>query len=362
MNQELLNKYADEWKQIGEYQSSFGPAAKEPLRNFPITERENFEKLFRGEKPVYMPSITDMLAFSPAIVPDHRVRAWALEIADPVLPGGQCDGGPDMFGVEWVYIPITGGSMVRGDNPKIKDISHWEDYITFPDLDSWDWEGSAKGNAALFNDRRMNRIWLMNGLNERMLSLMNFADVMQSYVDEDMQEGVHRFFDKLCTFYDDLFERYRKYYHCDVIMFNDDWGTQRGPQFSPDTAREMLMPYVRRLVESCHKRGMYFEIHSCGKNDIIAPVFAECGIDIWLPQENINDFALLYELIGDKVKLGIPTDSTPDMSDEEAWVEAERFMERYGNKANVIANTTFPPQHPRMAEFLYCLSREEYAK
>ena len=46
MDMELINKYSDEWKQIGEYQGAFGPEAKEPMRNFPITERENFLKLF----------------------------------------------------------------------------------------------------------------------------------------------------------------------------------------------------------------------------------------------------------------------------------------------------------------------------
>ena len=181
-------------------------------------------------------------------------------------------------------------------------------------------------------------------------------------VDEDQQEGVHRFFDKLCTFYDDLIDRYHRYYGCDVLMFNDDMGTQRGPQFSPDTAREMIVPYLRRIVESCHKRGMYFELHSCGRNDIIAPVFAEAGIDLWMPQENINDYDLLYRLIGDKVALGFPTDSNPGMSDEEAWESAERFMDRFGKYGNVILNSTFPPQHPRIAEFLYYLTREAYAE
>ena len=362
MNSKLIEKYADEWKVVGEYRSAWGPGRSDPMRNYPITERENFERLFRREKPVYIPIITDMTAFSPAIIPDHKVRAWALDLVDPSLPGGDCDGGPDMFGVQWDYVKVTGGSMVHGDDPKVKDITHWEDYISFPDLDSYDWEGSAKGNAPLFSPRRMNRVWLMNGLNERMFSLMNFRDVMFAYVDEDMQEGVHRFFDQLCTFYDDLFDRYRRYYGCDIVMFNDDWGTQRGPQFSPDTAREMLVPYMRRLVESCHKRGMYFELHSCGKNDIIAPVFAECGIDLWIPQENLNDYDLLYRLIGDKVILSFPGDSRPDSSDEEAWDAAERWMERFGKYGNVILNTTMPPQHPRFAEFVYYLSREAYAE
>jgi hypothetical protein len=306
-----------------------------------------------------MPFITDMLAFSPRIIPDNFVRAWVLEI-DPLLPGSPCDGGPDMFGVEWQYVPVTSGSMVKPGQPKIKDVTRWEEYLTFPDLDSFDWEGSARANAPLFHPDRMTRIWLMNGLNERLISFMDFAPAMMAYVDEEQKPGVHRLFDRLCDFYDDLIERFRHYYQADVLMFNDDWGTQNGPQFSLDTAREMLVPYMQRIADSCHRRGMYFELHSCGKNDKLVPAIIESNVDIWLPQENINDFDLLYDLCGDKLLLGIPTDSTPEMTDEEALASAKRFMEKYGKDGHVVVNTTFPPQHPRVPEYLYCLSREAY--
>ena len=362
MNTELIKKYENEWKQIGEYRSAWGVDKREPMRNLVITERENFERLFRHEKPAYMPVSDDMTPFSPAVLPDHTVRAWALEIANPCLPGSDCKGGKDMFGVQWDYVPVTFGSMVRGDDPLVKDICHWEDYLTFPDLDQFDWEGSARGNAELFTDRRMTRVWLMNGLNERLISFLGFMETMIAYKDEEEKEAVKRLFDRLCTFYEDLLTRYRKYYGCDVLMFNDDWGTQRGPQFSPDTAREMLAPYMKRISDTCHKLGMYLELHSCGKNDAICEVFAESGVDLWLPQENINDYDLLYRLIGDRVILSFPSDSTPDMTDEECWESAERFMERFGKNGNVMLNTSFPKQHPRISEFLYYLSREAYAE
>lgn len=361
MNTELVAKYAPEWEQIGIYDSSWGPDVRDPMRNFPITERENFQRLFQRKRPMYIPVITDMLPFAPRLIVDNYVRAWALEV-EACLPGSDCPGGKDMFGVQWDYIPVTAGSMVRGGNPLVKDITHWEDYVTFPNLDKLDWERSARVNAKLFNPRRMNRVWVMNGLNERLISFMDFAEVMVAYIDDEQKEGVHRLFDRLCLFYDDLFDRFHRYYHCDVIMFNDDWGTQRGPQFSPDTAREMLVPYMKRLAQSCHKRGMYFELHSCGKNDLLAPVIQEADVDLWLPQEDVNDYDLLYRLIGQKVFLGIPSDSTPEMTDEEAWDSAQRFYDRFARHGNVILNTTFPAQHPRIVEFLYAITREGYAK
>lgn len=361
----MWKQYLSEWQPVAEkYVSPWGNDDSgrrmvEPKRAYPISERRNFELVLNDQRPVYMPFITDMLAFSPRIIPDNFVRAWVLEI-DPLLPGTPCAGGPDMFGVEWQYVQVTGGSMVKPGQPKIEDITRWEEFITFPELDTFDWEGSAHANAPLFHPDRMTRVWLMNGLNERLISFMDFANAMVAYVDEEQKQGIHRLFSRLCEFYDDLIERFHRYYQADVLMFNDDWGTQLGPQFSLATAREMLVPYMQRIADSCHRRGMYFELHCCGKNDQLVPAIVESNVDIWLPQENINDFELLYQLCGDKLLLGIPTDSTPAMTDEEALQSARRFMEKYGHEGHVVVNGTFPVQHPKVAEYLYCLSRETY--
>ena len=74
-------------------------------------------------------------------------------------------------------------------------------------------------------------------------------------------------FSRLCEFYDHYFELLHRYLHPDVIEFHDDWGSQRAPLFSLETCREMLVPYLKRVVESCHKYGMIFQFHCCGKND-----------------------------------------------------------------------------------------------
>lgn len=357
---ELEAKYASEWAPKGEYISSWGLGA-EPKRNYPINEKENFLRVLNGKPTMYLPCMTDMLPLSPRVIVDNVVRAFSMD-AKPCLMNAAEAGGEDMFGVVWDFIPVTGGAMVRPGKPKIPDITKWEEYLTFPNLDELDWEGSASSNAPLISPDRLTRTWIMNGLNERIISFMDFDKVMIAYVDEDQKEGVHRLFDALCVFYDDLIGRFKKYLKTDIIMFNDDWGTQRSPQFSNATAREMLVPYIKRLVESCHKRDMYFELHSCGKNDMLVPVFIEAGIDIWAPQEIINDFDLLYRTAAGDILLGIPTDSTPAMSDEEAFDCALNFFEKYGRGGKVMLNTTFPVQHPRIAEFIYYISREAYAQ
>ncbi|MCL2632073.1 MAG: hypothetical protein FWD45_03140 [Coriobacteriia bacterium] len=357
----MFEKYAAEFEQIGTYRSGWDASATIPKRNYPITEKQNFKLLLDGGKPMYMPSMSHMTTFAPALVPDNNVRAWVIE-ANPLPPGSDITGGPDMFGVPWEYVPITMGSMVRPGSPKVPDINRFEDYITFPDLSTWDWEASSEANKDYLTDDRLTRIWVLTGLNERLISMMDFENVMVAYVDDEQKPGVHRFFDRLCDFYDDLIDHYHRYYDAGVLMFNDDWGTQHGPQFSLETAREMLVPYIRRLVESCHKRGMYFELHSCGRNHMLAPAIAEAGVDIWSPQE-INDYELLYNLIGDKVLLTMPTGSlSEDPSDEEILAAAEAFVEKYGDTGRVLpVGSSSAPANPKLLEYLYYLSREAFA-
>ena len=57
--------------------------------------------------------------------------------------------------------------MVRPGNPlKVPDICEWEKYITFPNIDEYDWEGSAKTNAPYIGNGRVTMVWMMNGLFE----------------------------------------------------------------------------------------------------------------------------------------------------------------------------------------------------
>ena len=73
-----------------------------------LTARENMLRQLRGERPAWLEY--DVNNIHPRIVPDNIARAMVIE-AEPVPEAD--GGGPDMFGVEWEYIPTVGGSMVR---------------------------------------------------------------------------------------------------------------------------------------------------------------------------------------------------------------------------------------------------------
>jgi hypothetical protein len=94
MNGIRLNpKYDAEWQTTGSYFNPLFPDIS-PKRNFPISTKENFLRMLRGEKPVYLPVLIDMLALSPRLIPDNVVRAFAF-VYEPVRFGALQKGGPD---------------------------------------------------------------------------------------------------------------------------------------------------------------------------------------------------------------------------------------------------------------------------
>ena len=307
----LLEKYEDELRVLGKFKIAPGGWPPGPIINSPITARENFLRFARREKPMFMPFDTDEVMTSPALFPDAVARAFCVDNVGlpPEGPGGK-----DMFGIEWVYVEQVGGSMVKPGAPTLEDICDWESVIKFPNLDEWDWEGSAEANKDLFGKEFVTNVWVMNGLFERLISWMDFEGAAMALIDDDSEEEYHALMDRLTTLYEDMIARIKKYYNPDILYFHYDWGSQRAPFFSPDMCREKILPYLKRVVDAAHSNGMLFNFHSCGCIGQLVPVMIEAGVDIWGGQP-MNDFKAIYDKHGRDIALEItmtppPVDAT----------------------------------------------------
>ena len=359
--EDLFKKYENELKILGQVElpkDCFWPP--EPYRNSPITARENYLRILKRERPMFMAKDLDEFMLSPKIFPDSISRGFVVD-AEGLPESGP--GGPDMFGVDWVYVEQVGGSMVRPGSPKVPDIEHWEDYISFPDIDTWDWEGSAEKNKHLITKQYATNCWIMTGLFERLISLMDFEEAAMALLDEEAQVGVHRFFDKLCDWYDGLIEHIHRYYGVDIIYFHDDWGSQMSSFFSLSTCREMLVPYLKRVVDTTHKYGMVFNFHSCGNSGkVLVPAMIEAGVDSWCPQP-MNDFDYIYENYGDKIAVGVTYNPpTAEASLDEVVESVQAFLDKYTRKGIAYPVIYEVNPHPQFSDVLYVLSREMFAE
>ena len=326
----------------------------------PITPRENLKLAFQ-KKQLWMPSASDKGWFCPHIIPDNPARAFVIQGAKYDGPVG----GNDMFGIYWEYVPSARGSIVRPGNPTLTDITKWKEVIKFPDVDSWDWEGSARDNKDfLVNSTRYQNVCIFTGWFERLISFMDFGPAAFALMNRKTKDYVKELMDALSDLWIDVVDHCAKYYGHDFdgFTFHDDWGAHDGPFFHERVVREMLVPYMRKVTDHIHELGYTCDLHSCGSIDRLVPCIIEAGWDFWDGMA-INDYHTLYEQYGDKLIMSAPgTECPKDASPEEQRAYAAKYAEEYGDRQRPALVSNYDKPGVDFQIELYRILREKYSE
>jgi uroporphyrinogen-III decarboxylase len=247
---------------------------------------------------------------------------------------------------------------VHPGKPKVTDINHWEDYVAIPDLDELDWDGCAKKNAEYLDTNKLNQLAILSGYWERLISLMDVENAAVAMIDDDQKEGVNRLFSRLCDLFIDYISRMKSACNIDCVLLHDDWGHQNSTFFSLDTCREMLVPHYIKMIGAIHDMGLFFELHSCGKNQTLVPAMIEAGVDMWCPQP-MNDFDFLTKTYPDScIVFGVPAPAlAPESSAEIVKAAAKEWVDKYKN-SRVVQN--FMASAPGLVDAIYEYSRIAY--
>ena len=342
-------------------ESRFGKA---PKFNPPVTAEENYLAMFNGETPLWMPLTSDAAGIDIAIDPDNIARAFVFEY-EPYDNTSNLGPRPDMFGINWVYVPTAGGSMVKPGAPFMEDANDWEKLVKFPDVNSWDWEGSAKKNAPWVeaNKGKLQGITFLNGTGfERLISFMDFEGAAMAIIDDDQKDAVKALLNKVFeVVYVPYLENVAKWYpSIKKVSLHDDWGAQRSGFFSLATAMDVFVPIMQRFAAKCKELGLIFELHSCGKNDELVPAYIAGGVQTWNGMY-MNDKRNLFNLYGDQIILGVDAPAVADdmeASEEDCKAAAKEFCEYYirNGKCHTIANVS--RKNPFYTKWVYIFSRE----
>lgn len=317
---------AKELEQRGEY-SAMGGLFTCPLLSSPITMKENFHRFLKNDHPLWMPSAPEFKMFNPRLIPDNVARSIVGEAEPFKQPENIFN--KDIFGVEWEYVPKVGGSMVRPGKPFLNEVSEWESKVVFPDLSKLDWEGCVEKNKEYLSEERAYRTTVFTGFFERLISFVDMTPALLAMIDEDEADDVKALFDRLADFYCEMFEYFAKYFKMDFIWFHDDWGSQRAPLFSCETAKEMVVPALRKVVDKAHALGMGFEFHCCGKDELLVPAMIEAGCDMWAGQP-MNDFEYMYKEFGKDIKLGVDMPQLPENpTDQIIRDNVNQFLDKF---------------------------------
>ncbi|MCL2094388.1 MAG: hypothetical protein FWH12_09390 [Treponema sp.] len=299
-----------------------------------ITPKENYRLLYERKLPHWLPVFGERQFLSPRLDPDNLARCFCFEAQGLTMEEyrhAAQEGYRDKFGIRWIYVPQAGGSMVYPGSPTLSNANDWKSVIEFPDIGAWDWEASRAANAEYTDTDKCLTALIMNGLFERLISWMDFEGAAIALIDDEQKDSVHQIFDALAVLYMQMIDRYIEVYGIDQISFHDDWGGQYAPLFSLAVAEEMLVPHLKKIVDHCHSRGIFFDMHSCGKNEILVPAYIAAGCDSWSGQ-TMNDKKMLYQLYGDKIILGIEPDlDHPGQENPRAL--AKSFIDTYCGEA-----------------------------
>jgi len=317
-----------------------GPAT--PVFSHPISLFDAVKKTYVDHDPQWIFQGYETGFFCPSVIPDHVARGFCFEA---VPTPREKFGGPDMFGLNWKYVDVAGGSMSEG--LFFDDANDWKDHINFEEVykkvDSWDWEGSAAMNKEYLASGPKT-CWFLNGAwFERLISFMTFEGAAMALLDDDQIDAVKELIHETTSLYMYIVDKCEKHYeNLPGYCIHDDWGSQMAPFFSEDVAREVFLPEMKRFVDHVHSYGKYIELHSCGKCESRCGVFVDAGFDSWTPMA-MNDTAKLHETYGDKIVISVVCNELADpanASEEELRAAARSFAKKFASPEKVAALST----------------------
>lgn len=352
----------DELQQKGFYDSPIPGQPSAPILNSPVTAKENIMMALNGEKPYWYPLVGmvggDYKPLRPRMLPDNYIARYIMDGEPPIDWEGIPIDQPSWFDTTWRYEAVAGGPMIVPGSNKITDMNDWEQ-LTFPNLDDYDWEGSAAANKAYIDCGLPVEFGIATGYWERLMSILPVADAAMALIDDECQDAVHAFFTKLTDLYVDYLGRIKKYYDPDIVLLHDDWGHQNSTFFSIDTCYEMIYPYFKKFVDTVHSLGMRFELHCCGRAETLVPVMIDAGVDLWCPQPMNDCKALAEKYRGKGITFGIEVGPiAPDMPDEVAYQAAKDLVDTYQDGPVAYVNYG---GDTRMYKYVYELSRKALA-
>ena len=346
--------FREEELQSGQTYPGLFPGAPGILKPaYPVSVQENFRRTLEGE-PVWIPCDTELVLFAPSTIGENKCRGLVVDTRR--VPPEEL-GGKDYFGVDWVFLPEQMGSMVKPGNPLLEEAGEWKEKVVFPDISTWDWEDCAARNAVFLKQGRMIKMPFYTGFFERLVSFMDMEGALIALVDDEQQDDVKELFDRLADFYIELIRHMKRYFHFDILWFHDDWGSQRAPMFSYQTVEEMIVPYLKKVIDAAHEEGILFEFHSCGKIDTLVPLIVQAGADLWDGQE-MNDKAKLSRAYQGRLGIEVEAKIHPGMTDEELHAYLREFLDLYA--PGVLLGKTFKAD-PRLSVIAYEESRKKYS-
>jgi len=297
------------------------PFMEKAQHDFPISPRENLMRLFRHEKPKYVPCLYQATQF---IVPKAYQRITQKR------DGTDCT---DWFGTFYKYEAAQEGVTPRPPYV-LNDVTEWREKIDWLDLSKPDF--SEIDNYVRDENLAQACRCFGNGTFEQLHFLEGFEQCLIDILTEP--EECRAFFERLTDFKIEMYLRQNEQFHYDYACHNDDWSNARAQFFSIRTFEETLRDPSVRLAEAVRGTGARYMFHTCGKMGVWLPyIVNELKADV-IEIQNINDTREILQTWGDRLSVEYHPDVmvmyNPATTAEQAREYARSLVDQFGAHVN----------------------------
>lgn len=292
-----------------------------------LTERENYLKVIRGEKPEWVPYYRDCAEWT---IPCFLMQFLGTEEK------------LDIFGTPWT-INENGPMPDSRHKPILEDIADWKSVLNLPDLDAVDWEACAAFDMQNHDPNKAIEGFTCQGSAGNyflpIMAMMGFEEGLLALAMDP--ESVMEFCEYMSDFYIKLVDYIEKYYHPDVYVLADDFCTARGPMISWNTYETLFRPYYKKLIDHIKETsGKPIQFHMCGKGEQFVDDFYQLGVRIWQPAQPMNDLLGFREKYGNSLIFTGTWQGTkgevPGVSEEVVRESVRECIEQYGKDGGLI--------------------------
>ena len=280
-----------------------------------MTPKENFYAMINGGEPEYAPCFTVDFNAS-VLITNNADQPW--------------QGGVDPFGVTWSM--THEGPIPKPGDFMFTEISDWEKYVKFPDIDSLGLEQMAAIERQNMDPNKPTVMMSVCGIFERMAAFMGFENTLIALA-EDPEECM-RFAEAFANYKIAVIERGIDLVHPDMVALFDDVATARGLFMSPECWRRVIKPFDKKIADAVRAKGIIFCMHTCGKCEDIVDDYVEIGAQWWNSAQPMNDLKKIMEKHAGRLVVDGGWDSEgpasyPDAAPEVIAEEAKRCLREY---------------------------------
>ncbi len=327
-----------------------------PVFDFPINPRENFRRVIERDHPLWVPSVASDFNYCQA----GELTGLADLRFD--FSNERCVW-TDMFGCEWLWEPNSGGSMLRPGGKKVlEDITEWPEKIVWPSLDEDRIRACCEAymSKPWYHPERMNYFDFGQGCTERLVAVMGgYAEAMMAFAEEP--EACRDFMMALSEHHVRMLDAICKYYPVDMILYHDDWGTERDTFFSPAMMEDLVYEPTKLFFDHVREKGIVNNFHTCGKIERFIDYIDELNPDFLQLQARANNLDRLKAEYGDR--LGFDA-VIRGMDEQETAMNMHAAFDQLGAGGGMVS-TVFALGEDALwggIQELYCYSRERYAE